>query len=224
MPSPSDLTDAVGSGPEVRAQVEVPIDLADGVEAPAMLFTFRGLANSAEHLAVGLGSFRHPVGGVPLVRIHSECMTGDVLGSRRCDCGPQLDEAMRRIHARGGFLLYLRQEGRGIGLYSKLDAYLLRDHGLDTFEANLALGYAEDGRDYRVAAEMLLALGAAGIDLLTGNPTKTRQLTELGIEVDRVLSTALHSTPSNLHYLRTKAARGHQFAVADDSDSTCPGD
>ena len=94
-------------------------------------------------------------GEPPLTRLHSECLTGDVLGSRRCDCGPQLDEALHRLADEGGLLLYLRQEGRGIGLYAKLDAYVLQDAGLDTYEANLALGYREDERDYTVAAQML---------------------------------------------------------------------
>ena len=99
---------------------------------------------------------------VPLVRPHSECLTGDVFGSQRCDCGPQLREAVERIADAGGFLLYLRQEGRGIGLYAKLDAYALQDAGLDTYEANVALGHGEDERDYTVAAQMLHALGVAG--------------------------------------------------------------
>jgi GTP cyclohydrolase II len=186
------------------------------------MFSFRGLADSAEHLALGLGPYRRPTGGVPLVRIHSECLTGDVFGSGRCDCGPQLGEATRRIHAAGGYLLYLRQEGRGIGLYAKLEAYRLQDGGLDTFEANRALGYDDDPRDYRVAAEMLRALGVRRVDLLTGNPAKTRQLAALGIDVRSVLSTELHSTPSNLRYLQAKAAHGHRFGVAPVSSAQAP--
>ena len=112
----------------------------------------------------------------PLVRIHSECFTGDVLGSERCDCGPQLLEAVRRIAQVGGLLLYLRQEGRGIGLYAKLDAYALQDAGLDTYEANLALGYREDARNYTVAAQMLGALGLDRVALLSNNPDKAAQL------------------------------------------------
>ena len=116
----------------------------------------------------------------PLVRVHSECLTGDVLGSARCDCGPQLRESVERIADAGGYLLYLRQEGRGIGLYAKLDAYALQDDGLDTYEANVALGYAEDERDYTVAAQMLQALGERRVALLTNNPDKAGQLTALG--------------------------------------------
>ena len=117
---------------------------------------------------------------LPLVRLHSECLTGDVFGSQRCDCGPQLREAIERITERGGYVLYLRQEGRGIGLYAKLDAYALQDAGLDTYQANLALGHAEDERDYTPAAQMLLALGASRVALLTNNPDKVEQLRDLG--------------------------------------------
>jgi GTP cyclohydrolase II len=205
---------AVDGRPRVRAWVDTPIELGDGVETTARMFSFRGLVDSAEHLALGLGPYRRPTGGVPLVRLHSECLTGDVFGSRRCDCGPQLGEATRRVHETGGYVLYLRQEGRGIGLYAKLEAYRLQDHGLDTFEANRVLGYDDDPRNYRVAAEMLNALDVHRIDLLTGNPAKTEQLTALGIDVRRVLRTDLHSTPSNLRYLRAKAAHGHRFSVA----------
>ena len=115
-------------------------------------------------------------GPAPLVRPHSECLTGDVFGSQRCDCGPQLREAVERIADSGGFLLYLRQEGRGIGLYAKLDAYALQDTGLDTYEANLALGHGEDERSYLVAAQMLHALGVSRVALLSNNPDKARQL------------------------------------------------
>ena len=110
------------------------------------------------------------------MRLHSECLTGDVLGSQRCDCGPQLREALERLTAVGGYLLYLRQEGRGIGLYNKLDAYGLQDTGLDTYQANVALGHGPDERDYAVAAQMLLALGIDELSLLSNNPDKAAQL------------------------------------------------
>src|SRR5215211_5541580 len=144
----------------VRTRVRIPLRFADGYSVPA---------DGAEHIALVLGD---PAAGTPLVRLHSECLTGDVFGSARCDCGPQLREAVQRITEAGGFLLYLRQEGRGIGLYAKLDAYALQDAGLDTYEANRALGRGEDERDYTVAAQMLLTLGADRITLLSNNPDK----------------------------------------------------
>jgi len=147
----------------VRTSVTVPLAFGDGFATTARAVTFNGLTDGLEHVALGLGDQsgpNRPDGAAPpLVRVHSECLTGDVFGSQRCDCGPQLREAVERLSETGGYLLYLRQEGRGIGLYAKLDAYVLQDCGLDTYEANLALGYGEDERDYAVAAQMLLALG-----------------------------------------------------------------
>src|SRR6059058_2991394 len=122
------------------------------------------------------------------------------------NCGPQLREAVERIADAGGFLLYLRQEGRGIGLYEKLDAYALQDTGLDTYEANIALGHGEDERDYTVAAQMLRALRAPRIALLSNNPDKTAQLTRLGIDVTAQVSTYLHLSDSNAGYLAAKAS------------------
>ena len=188
----------------VRTRVSVPLRFADGFSTMAEVSTFSGLVDGKQHLAIRLGE--PPV--VPLVRPHSECLTGDVLGSERCDCGPQLREAVQRIAHVGGYLLYLRQEGRGIGLYEKLDAYALQDAGLDTYEANLALGHAEDERDYRAAAQMLHALGVRRLQLLTGNPDKGNQLRAHGIDVVAELPTSSHVTPANVKYLRTKAERG----------------
>ena len=145
---------------------------------------------------------------MPLVRPHSECLTGDVFGSQRCDCGPQLREAVERVARSGGYLLYLRQEGRGIGLYAKLDAYALQDAGLDTYEANLALGHREDERCYLVAAQMLQALGVSRVSLLSNNPDKARQLRRFGVAVTSVVPTGVHLSATNARYLATKAGRG----------------
>ena len=150
----------------------------------------------------------------PLVRLHSECLTGDVFGSQRCDCGPQLREAVERISDTGGYLLYLRQEGRGIGLYDKLDSYVLQDLGMDTFEANLALGHDEDERDYSAAAQMLVALGVDSLTLLTNNLDKVRQLRSHGIDVANQLPTALHLRRDNERYLRAKARGGHTLDLS----------
>jgi GTP cyclohydrolase II len=170
-----------------------------------VVFTFDGLCDRREHLCIRFGDLDHDP---PLVRLHSECLTGDVLGSQRCDCGPQLRESIERISAEGGYLLYLRQEGRGIGLYAKLDAYVLQEGGLDTFDANLALGYSGDERDYTVAVQMLRALGLQRVALLTNNPDKVTQLCRHGIEVVRRVPTGVHLTTANAGYLAAKADRG----------------
>ena len=188
----------------MRSRVTVPLKFADGYATTAEVITFTGLADGKEHLALALGDAFGA--GVPLVRPHSECLTGDVLGSERCDCGPQLREAVERIAGVGGFLLYLRQEGRGIGLYAKLDAYALQDLGLDTYEANRALGHADDERDYTAAAQMLTALGVGPVDLLTNNPDKPAQLRSFGVDVRSVVPTEVHASASNVRYLQAKVA------------------
>ena len=198
----------------IRTQLELPLRFSDGYAATARVFTFDGLVDGREHLAIGLGDCAAELtpgdrrSGLPLVRLHSECVTGDVFGSQRCDCGPQMREAVERIDVAGGFLFYLRQEGRGIGLYAKLEAYGLQDTGLDTYEANLALGHAEDERDYTVAAQMAHALGSARLALLSNNPDKAAQLGRLGVVVSEQVPTALHLNPANARYLAAKAQRG----------------
>jgi len=189
---------------EIRTRVAVPLRFADGYSTTAEVVTFTGLADGKEHLALALGDLA--AAEVPLVRPHSECLTGDVFGSERCDCGPQLREAVERIASVGGYLLYLRQEGRGIGLYAKLDAYALQDRGLDTYEANRALGHADDERDYLAAAQMLTALGVGPVDLLTNNPDKSQQLRANGIDVREVLPTKVHASGANVRYLQAKVA------------------
>jgi GTP cyclohydrolase II len=200
----------------IRTQVQVPLRFGDGYATEADVFTFTGLADGKEHLALGLGDWRGTIADrqPPLVRPHSECLTGDVFGSERCDCGPQLREAAERIATAGGFLLYLRQEGRGIGLYAKLDAYALQNSGLDTYQANLALGRGEDERDYTVAAQMLTTLGATTIDLLTNNPDKTAQLCDLGITVRDRIPTSVHLSDANASYLLAKVRHtAHSLAL-----------
>ena len=167
-----------------------------------------------EHVALILGAV--DAGEPVLVRAHSECLTGDVFGSSRCDCGEQLADSLRFLQEQGrGVLLYLRQEGRGIGLANKISAYALQEQGLDTVEANLALGLPEDMRDYRVAAEMLLDLGVQRARLLTNNPAKVEGLERYGVEVVERIPLGISPNPSNLEYLRTKREKmGHLFPAA----------
>jgi GTP cyclohydrolase II len=156
---------------------------------------------------------RGPLHGdtVPLVRLHSECLTGDVLGSLRCDCGQQLDAALELIaDAPSGVLLYLPQEGRGIGLANKIRAYALQDQGLDTVDANLALGLPVDRRDYAAAAHILRSLGLRRVRLLTNNPAKSAALEKYGVQVVERVPLAVPPNPVNVDYLHTKADRmGH---------------
>ncbi len=196
----------------IRKNVSVPIVL-DRRRYEARLVSFHGLCDGREHIAV---SFHDGPHGCPLVRLHSECLTGDVLGSARCDCGPQLHEAIEQLADARGILLYLRQEGRGIGLYNKLDAYELQDLGIDTFTANERLGFAADQRDYRPAAQMLQALGVNEIRLLTNNPDKLLQLEAYGITVREQISTGTHVHDYNRRYLQTKVERaGHLIRLSE---------
>ncbi len=195
----------------IRGVTSVPLNVPGIGTTKARLITFEGLSDGQEHLAIELGD----PGDVPLVRLHSECMTGDVLGSLRCDCGPQLREALVKIAATGGYVVYLRQEGRGIGLYNKLDAYRLQEEGLDTYAANRHLGRGADERDYTAAAQMLNALGIGQIDLLTNNPNKSAQLLGLGIRLRRTVPTGVHVNPSNYHYLSAKVSQTHHTIEID---------
>ena len=204
----------------LRRRVTVPLRFADGYATTAQVMTFDGLVDGKEHLALGLGDWKRSLargaggGKAPLVRPHSECLTGDVFGSQRCDCGPQLREAVERIAETGGLLLYLRQEGRGIGLYAKLDAYALQEDGLDTYEANVALGRGEDERDYTAAAQMLLALGADRVRLLSNNPDKAEQLSRAGVTIAERIPTGVHLSADNVRYLATKASHtAHTIAL-----------
>ena len=162
-----------------------------------------------DHVALTLGDMGGP--DPVLVRLHSECLTGDAFGSIRCDCGPQLKAAMDAVVERGyGCILYLRQEGRGIGLHAKIQAYHLQDRGADTLDANLMLGLPGDGRDYKIAASMLEALDISSIELLSNNPDKAAQLVSYGIEVNSRTPLVVGVSDSNRFYLETKVERmGH---------------
>jgi GTP cyclohydrolase II len=190
----------------IRTQVQIPIRGATGE-----FCSFTNLGDSGEHFAVGFGNWARQQN--PLVRIHSECLTGDVFGSMRCDCGNQLSEAVDLLNQQDGILIYLRQEGRGIGLYNKFSAYELQAAGYDTYAANRALGFADDLRDYRPAAKILQALGKSSVRLLTNNPDKVAQLERFGIAVSSRISTGIFSHAHNRRYLQTKKiATGHHIA------------
>jgi len=167
--------------------------------------------NGEEHLAIYLGD----VSENPLLRIHSQCLTGDAFGSMKCDCGPQLKKSMKLIQEEGaGAIVYLRQEGRGIGLESKIQAYALQDKGYDTLDANLALGHPGDARDYSIAAKMLKEKGITHVRLMTNNPLKIQGLVENGIKVSDRVSHITGLSDENKEYLRTKSSRmGHLIDV-----------
>ena len=190
----------------IVARARLPVAGAEDAEIVA----FRTDEMPGEHVALLIGA---PDGNPPLVRLHSECLTGDVLGSLKCDCGPQLQAAIAAIEASGwGILLYLRQEGRGIGLINKLRAYALQDQGFDTVDANTRLGFAVDSRNFAVAARMLALLGQKQVKLLTNNPEKVAALEEAGVAVAERVPHSLPSNPHNERYLATKRDRtGHQF-------------
>jgi GTP cyclohydrolase II len=166
--------------------------------------------DAKEHVAVVHGDVQERE-DVP-TRLHSECLTGDALGSLRCDCRDQLEVALRALGAmERGCLIYLRQEGRGIGLINKVRAYALQDTGLDTVEANLALGFRDDERDYAIAAHMLKSLAIRSVRLMTNNPAKIRQLTQYGLHVSGRIPHVIPSNPFNRFYLETKASRSGHF-------------
>ena len=197
-----------GRGADLRvvSRARLPNRFAEQGEIVA----FRSDGDTIEHVALILGT---PSGTPPLVRVHSECLTGDALGSLKCDCGPQLADALAAIAASGwGILLYLRQEGRGIGLVNKLRAYALQDQGFDTVDANLRLGFEDDERDFAVAGHMLKLLAQEKIRLLTNNPKKVRALEAEGIEVVERVPLKVVAGEHNVSYLVTKRDRsGHQL-------------
>lgn len=172
------------------------------------LHTFNGLSDTNEHFALSFGN----ISNCPLVRIHSSCITGDLLGSLSCDCGDQLEESIQKLKTENGILLYLIQEGRGIGLYNKIDSYHLQKNGHDTYKANELLNFPHDLRSYQVAAEMLNAFKLKQIILLSNNPDKARQLEEYGIKIVQKISTKCYERPENIRYLNAKIEqKGHYF-------------
>ncbi|BCL69402.1 GTP cyclohydrolase-2 [Vibrio nigripulchritudo MADA3029] len=190
---------------EVRARIELKVGSKSHIDAE--LLSFHGLKTDKEHVAVIFKS-ADKTGETPLVRMHSECLTGDVFHSSRCDCGEQLDETIEKMGEYGGILLYLRQEGRGIGLYNKIDAYRLQSEGMNTYEANNHLGFGDDLRDFTEAAQMLKALNVPKIRLITNNPKKIKELQEHGIEIEEVVNTHAHIKNGNESYLKAKVSHG----------------
>ena len=203
--SPQDVAAFDDSGAlRIAARARLPV----AANADAEIVAFRTAVDASDHVALLIGKRDS---SPPVVRLHSECLTGDVLGSLKCDCGPQLHEALRQISdASWGILLYLRQEGRGIGLINKLRAYALQDQGFDTVDANTRLGFAIDARDFSVAARMLELLGVKQVRLLTNNPEKVRGLQSANIIVEERLPLKIAENPHNADYLATKKSRtGH---------------
>lgn len=199
-----------------RKDKELKVEIHSEARMPTKFGTFKliGFENNydgKEHLALVKGDIKDKE-NVSL-RIHSECFTGDILGSLRCDCGDQLQEAMRRIDEQGqGVILYMRQEGRGIGLYNKLRAYNLQDEGYDTVEANLKLGFGEDEREYKVAAKMIEALGIKSVSLITNNPSKIKELKDLGVNVAGREKIIVKYSGENRGYMNTKISKmGHMI-------------
>ncbi|MDA0153306.1 MULTISPECIES: GTP cyclohydrolase II [Vibrio] len=190
---------------EVRARIDFKVGVTSSIDAE--LLSFHGLKTDKEHVAVIFKS-ADKTQDVPLVRMHSECLTGDVFHSSRCDCGEQLDETIKIMGETGGVILYLRQEGRGIGLYNKIDAYRLQSEGMNTYEANNHLGFGDDLRDFTEAAEMLRALGIPKIRLVTNNPKKINELKSYGIEIEEVVNTSAHIKSGNESYLKAKVSHG----------------
>jgi GTP cyclohydrolase II len=174
---------------------------------PLELASFHGLEDGKEHVAILIGDWKKNCANV---RIHSECFTGDILGSLNCECGKQLSSTMKNFKKTGGVILYLRQEGRGIGLYNKLDAYELQNNGFDTVQANNALGFPDDLREFKVAADMLQVLELDKVFLHTNNPKKIASLKENGIDVLDRIGTEIFPNKYNLSYLKTKVKKsGH---------------
>ncbi|WP_220718749.1 GTP cyclohydrolase II [Agarivorans litoreus] len=197
-------------------RTRVPFQVGRRSDIPAEMLSFTNLNSDKEHVALVFKNADNQQ-TTPLVRIHSECLTGDVFGSSRCDCGEQLNEAIEKMAEQGGIILYMRQEGRGIGLYNKLDAYELQIKGVDTYSANNQLGFDDDLRDFSEAAQMLKAMGVSELKLLSNNPKKQAALEQNGIAVKELQSTGVYRKVDNHYYLETKASRGkHRLKLTKD--------
>ncbi len=191
----------------VKVRARVSLNVGIDSQIPAEILSFEHLKTKKEHVAIVFNrADNNEI--YPLVRLHSECLTGDVFHSSRCDCGEQLEETIQKMGVDGGVLLYLRQEGRGIGLYNKLDAYQLQSEGMNTYEANNHLGFADDLRNFEDAADMLKALGILNIRLITNNPKKVTEIQEYGIILHEVIGTKVHIKDDNKSYLKAKVAHG----------------
>jgi 3,4-dihydroxy 2-butanone 4-phosphate synthase/GTP cyclohydrolase II len=182
------------------------------------VIAYKSTTDPDEHLALVMGDIdtEDPV----LVRVHSQCLTGDVFHSLRCDCGEQIDMAMQKIAKEGrGVVLYMRQEGRGIGIHNKIKAYALQDEGMDTVEANISLGFAPDLRDYGIGAQILADLGIRNIRMMSNNPKKISGLESYGLKVTETIPLTTVPNPHNRRYLKTKQKKmGHLLAIADSAD------
>ena len=191
---------------EVRGRVDLKVGKQSHIDAE--IVSFSGLKTEKEHVAI-IFKQADKEQSTPIIRMHSECLTGDVFHSSRCDCGEQLDETIEMMANTGGILLYLRQEGRGIGLYNKIDAYKLQSEGMNTYEANNHLGFPDDMRDFEEAAQMLKALNVSSVKLVTNNPRKIRELKKHDIVISEIVNTSAHIKEGNEQYLAAKRSHGN---------------
>ena len=206
---------------EIQEKTDVPADARLPTKhGEFRIRIFHEKSTGLDHVALTLGEMSGP--DPVLVRVHSECITGDSFGSTRCDCGSQLEYTLQEIQRKGwGCLLYLRQEGRGIGLHAKIQAYNLQDKGADTLDANLMLGLPGDARDYSVASKIFTSLGIERVSLLTNNPDKVEKLEKLGIKVSERVPVIVGVRSENIHYLQTKSIKmGHHITSSDLTDNS----
>ena len=206
---------------EIQEKTDVPADARLPTKyGEFRIRIFHENSTGLDHVALTLGEMSGP--DPVLVRVHSECITGDSFGSTRCDCGSQLEYTLQEIQRKGwGCLLYLRQEGRGIGLHAKIQAYNLQDKGADTLDANLMLGLPGDARDYSIASKIFTSIGIERVSLLTNNPDKVEKLEKLGIKVTERVPVIVGVRSENIHYLQTKSIKmGHHITSSDLTDNS----